>query len=136
MKRELLQIVEVIGLGAAIDFIEEIGIEYIEHHERELFEYLQDEMKKVEGVKVIGDPKERIAILPFIVDGIHPLDLGTFLGMKGVSIRTGHMCAQPALKALGYQHICRASIGIYNSKEEIDRFVKVLKETILFLNPS
>ncbi|MDN3504449.1 MAG: cysteine desulfurase [Rhabdochlamydiaceae bacterium] len=127
-------IVEVIGLGAAIDFLQAVGIDAIEKYEKDLFLYLLNEMKEIKWVKIIGDPDERVSILPFIVEGVHSLDLGTFLGMKGVSIRTGHMCAQPALRALGYEHICRASVGLYNTKKDIDMFIKVLKETVLFLS--
>ena len=118
-------ITEVIGLGAAIDYIESYGLEQIKAHEEALMAYA---IEKLPQIKIIGNPKQRIAIIPFTIDGVHPMDLGALMG--DIAFRTGHMCAQPALKVLGHTSICRISFGIYNTPSDIDLFVSSLHSNL------
>ncbi len=131
------QIAQAIGLGAAVDYLENVagGMERIHNYEHELGEYLMRRMEEVEGVTVLGPELgvDRAAIVAFVCDGVHPSDLSTFLDMEGVAIRAGHHCCQPMHRALGYSHSARASLYFYNTKEEVDSFISILKETLAFL---
>jgi len=120
-------IAEVIGLKSAIEYVNSWGIENIARYEKMLTELLVKKMSSIAGVRILGGNILRTSIVPFIVEGIHPLDLGTFLDLKGVAIRTGHLCAQPALRSWGFDAIARASLAIYNTKEDIDYFVSALQ---------
>jgi cysteine desulfurase/selenocysteine lyase len=124
------QIAEVIALGAAIDYLNEVGIENIQIWEHELLQYATEKMEKIPGLKIIGTAEKKGAIISFIVDGVHSLDLGTMLDLKGVAVRTGHHCAQPAMRRFGIAGTARVSFGLYNSKAEIDQFVVHLNEVI------
>ncbi len=129
-------IAQAIGLGAAIDYLNSIGgIERVHKYEQELGGYLLKRMKEVEGITVLGPELgvDRAAIVAFVCDNVHPSDLSTFLDMEGVAIRAGHHCCQPLHRALGYSHSARASLYFYNTKEEIDSFISILKETLSFL---
>lgn len=128
-------IAEVIGLGAAIAFINTIGHEAISRWEHMLFIRAYENMLKIKGLKILGSAKERGPIISFSIDGVHPLDLGTMLSCKGVAIRTGHMCAQPTLRKYGYTSLCRVSFGVYNTIEDVDRFMDKLQEVLLLLRP-
>lgn len=119
-------IAEVMGLGAAIDFIEEIGRDKIATWEMQLLDYAQEKLKAIDGVTIIGNSKNKGPIISFIVQGVHPLDLGTMLSFRGVAIRTGHMCAQPTLKKFGLTSMNRVSFGLYNTKQEVDDFISAL----------
>lgn len=119
-------IAEVIGLGAAIDYVQAIGMENIRIWEHELLLYATERMLEIPGLHIIGTAKEKGAIISFIIEGIHPLDLGTMLDLRGVAIRTGHHCAQPAMRRFGISATARASFGLYNSKQEIDVFIEAL----------
>lgn len=123
-------IAEVMGLSTAIDYVEEIGLEEISCHELSLLERATEQIKEIERIKIIGDAKEKGGILSFTVEGIHPLDIGTMLDLKGVAVRTGHHCAQPAMKRFGVQATTRASFGLYNTHEEVDQFMEALKKVI------
>jgi len=127
-------IAQAVGLGAAIKYLEGIGMDKVEKYEHELAEYLHKRMSEVEGVSTLGPPVgvERAAICAFTVDGIHPSDLSTFLDMEGVAVRAGHHCCQPLHQTLGISHSARASLYIYNTKEDIDQFIEKLKSTIGF----
>jgi cysteine desulfurase/selenocysteine lyase len=116
-------IAEVIGLGAAMDYL-------VEHKEEGLIE----EFKKVllkEGASIIGNPKNRVSILSFTIEGVHPLDLATLLSHHGVAIRSGHMCVQPALALLELSSVCRVSTGIYTERRDVELFEKALHLAIL-----
>jgi len=126
-------IAEVIGLGAALEFIEKMGLSAIEAYEQRLTDYAFNKLLAIEGVKILGTPRKRSSIISFLVEGIHPLDLGTFLDLKGVAIRTGHHCAQLAMRKFQTEASCRISFGIYNTLEEVDLFIQVLKDTISHL---
>ncbi|HWK24633.1 MAG TPA: cysteine desulfurase [Ureibacillus sp.] len=118
-----------IGLGAAIDFLTEIGMDKIAEHEHSLVEYALSEMEKVEGVSIYGprDPQKRCGLITFNIDGVHPHDLATVLDMNGIAVRAGHHCAQPLMKWLQCTATARASFYMYNTKEDIDRLVEGLR---------
>jgi cysteine desulfurase/selenocysteine lyase len=117
-----------IGLGAAIDFLEEVGRENIEKHEHELAQYAMERMSEIEGIKLFG-PKERAGLVTFNIDDVHPHDVATVLDAEGIAVRAGHHCAQPLMKWLEVTATARASFYLYNTKEEIDTFVKGLNTT-------
>jgi cysteine desulfurase/selenocysteine lyase len=123
-------IAEVIGLGAAIDYIQKIGLEKIHACEQELLNHATNKLKAVKGLRIIGTAAEKGAIVSFVVEGVHPLDIGTMLDLRGVAIRTGHQCAQPTMQRLGVSATCRASFGFYNSLEEVDTFVVALQDVL------
>ncbi|MFC4737078.1 cysteine desulfurase [Bacillus daqingensis] len=114
-----------IGLAAAIDFLEEIGLDHIEAHEKKLARYALDQLKDVDGVTVYG-PEERAGIVTFNADDVHPHDLATVLDSEGVAVRAGHHCAQPLMKWLDVTATARASFYLYNTEEDVDRFVASL----------
>ena len=128
-------IAQAIGLGAAIEYINKIGMDRIYNYEKELAHYLTKRMSEVKGVTVLGPPVgiNRAAIVAFVCDNVHPSDLSTFLDMEGVAIRAGHHCCQPLHRALGYSHSARASLYFYNTKEEVDCFIDILKDTLTLL---
>ncbi|ALA69922.1 cysteine desulfurase [Geobacillus stearothermophilus 10] len=116
-----------IGLGAAIDFLEQVGLDAIAAHEHELAQYALSRMADIEGVTVYG-PKERAGLVTFNIDGVHPHDVATVLDAEGIAIRAGHHCAQPLMKWLGVTATARASFYLYNTKEEIDAFIAALQK--------
>lgn len=125
-----------IGLGAAIDFLNEIGLENIAKHEHELVEYAIAEMEKVGGISIYGplDAQKRCGLITFNLDGVHPHDLATILDMNGIAIRAGHHCAQPLMKWLQCTATARASFYMYNSKEDVDAFVAGLRMAKEYFN--
>ncbi len=123
-------IAEVIGLGSAIDYLNSIGMEKICQWEHELLEYATEKLAALPKLRIIGTAKEKGAIISFILDGIHHLDAGTLLDLKGIAIRTGHHCAQPAMRRFGVSGTARISFGLYNTKEEVDNFVGHLQNII------
>mmetsp|Transcript_263 Transcript_263/g.288 ORF Transcript_263/g.288 Transcript_263/m.288 type:complete len:509 (-) Transcript_263:79-1605(-) len=128
-------IAEVVGLASAIRYLEtNVGMDKIEAYEHELAAYLHKRLSEVEEVTVLGPPVgvKRAALCAFHVDGVHPSDLSTFLDIEGVAIRAGHHCCQPLHQAYGISHSARASLYIYNTKEDVDCFIKHLENTIQF----
>ena len=121
----------VIGLGAAIVFIEKIGREAIKKNTDNLLEYATKELLKLEGLEIIGQAKEKSAIISFILRGCHPHDVATILGKQGVCIRAGHHCTQPIMDFYDISGTVRASFSIYNTYEDIDRLVEGLKKVVL-----
>lgn len=119
-------IAEVMGLGAAIDYIQSIGLEAIQEWEHELLVYATAKLEQIEGLRIIGQAKQKGALISFVIDGIHSLDLGSLLDLKGIAIRTGHLCAQPVMRFFNLQTTARASFAFYNTKEEIDYFAESL----------
>lgn len=126
-------IAEVIGLGCAIDYLESIGMEYVHKWEQELLHYATDSMKAIPGVRIIGNADNKSAVISFVVDGIHYLDIGTLLDLHGIAIRTGALCAQPTMEYFGIKGVARMSLAFYNTKSEIDRFAISLREAISLL---
>ena len=123
-----------IALGEAIDFINDIGVENIEAHEAALLEYATSKMSQIEGLKIYGTSKNKASVVSFLVEGVHPFDLGVLLDKQGIAIRTGHHCCQPLMSHFEIEGTCRASFAVYNTKEEIDVFVKALKRALLMLS--
>ncbi|MED3662369.1 cysteine desulfurase [Ureibacillus sp. FSL K6-8385] len=125
-----------IGLGAAIDYLTNIGMERIRQHEHDLVAYALSEMEKIEGIHIYGpkDPDKRCGLITFNLDGVHPHDLATVLDMRGIAIRAGHHCAQPLMKWLNVSATARASFYLYNNKEDIDALVEGLRAAKEYFN--
>jgi cysteine desulfurase/selenocysteine lyase len=123
-------IAEVIGLGAAIDFIESLGRQAIASYEQKLLDYATIKLREIPEVRILGEADEKGSIISFIVDGCHPLDLGTLLDLEGVALRTGHLCTQPAMQRFRIKEALRVSFAPYNTILEIDSFISALKHGI------
>ncbi|MFN3872729.1 MAG: SufS family cysteine desulfurase [Ignavibacterium sp.] len=119
-----------IGLGAAIDYVEKIGIENIAKHENDLLEYATEKISELKGLRIIGTSKNKISVLSFVLENVHPHDVGTFLDFEGVAIRTGHHCTQPIMDRYGIPATSRASFGMYNTFDEVDVLVNGLKKIL------
>ncbi len=128
-------IAEVIGLGAAIEYIQRLGLDKIEAFESKLLQEALSRLKAIPEIRLIGEPKNKGPLITFIVKGLHALDVGTLLNVKGVAVRTGTLCAQPILEHFGVSSAVRISFGVYNTLEDIHHFIHALKETILLLKP-
>jgi cysteine desulfurase / selenocysteine lyase len=113
-----------IGLGAAIDYVDRLGIDNIAAHEHDLLTYATESLLAIEGVHIIGTAAEKAAVISFVIDGIHPHDIGTILDREGIAVRTGHHCAQPVMQRFHIPATARASFALYNTREEIDALVK------------
>lgn len=124
----------VIGLGAAVDFINEIGYAEISAHTKAITGYALEQLKAIEGIQVIGDVDDRAPVISFVMEGVHAHDLSTFLNEKGICIRAGHHCAQPLMHRLNLMATARISFAIYNTKADIDALIIALKETQAFLS--
>ena len=123
-------IADAIGLGVAIDYVEQMGIEKIAMYENSLLEYATAQLQKLDGLKIIGTAKNKCAVISFIFDTIHPHDVGTFLDFEGIAIRTGHHCTQPLMHRFGIPATSRASFAMYNTKDEIDILINGVKKVI------
>ena len=119
-----------IGLGAAIDYVGTIGMDEISVYESELLQYGTDRLSGIEGLKIIGTADKKGSVISFIMEGVHPHDIGTILDAEGIAIRTGHHCAQPLMDRFGVPATARASLAFYNTKEEIDVLVKGIDRVI------
>ena len=115
------------GLAKAIDYIESIGIDRIAAHERSLTQYCMEQLRTIPGMRLIGEAKEKDAVVSFLVGNIHHLDMGTLLDRLGIAVRTGHHCAQPLMERMGVLGTVRASFAIYNTCEEVDALVAGVK---------
>lgn len=113
-----------IGLGAAVDYVESVGMERIAAYEKELLDYGTGRLSRIEGLKLIGTAKEKGGILSFTLGDIHPHDIGTILDSQGIAIRTGHHCAQPVMQRFAIPATARASLAFYNTRDEIDTLVE------------
>jgi cysteine desulfurase/selenocysteine lyase len=122
-------IASIIGFGAAIDYLEAIGMDEIAAYEHELLVYATERLATVPGLRIIGQAKEKAAVISFVLDDAHPHDIGTCLDGEGVAVRAGHHCAQPLMKRMGVPATARASFAFYNTREDIDRLVKALIKT-------
>jgi cysteine desulfurase/selenocysteine lyase len=121
-----MQTAEVVAFAEAINFIKKLGIKNITAHENEILEYGYEKLKKNNSVNIIGSPKNRGSVLCFTIKGIHPHDIATILDDDGVAIRAGHHCCQILHDKLGIAATARASIGVYNTKEDIDILCKAI----------
>ncbi|MCG6960129.1 cysteine desulfurase [bacterium BMS3Abin03] len=119
-----------IGLGEAIDYVSRIGIGNISLHEKELLDYATEAVQSVPGLKIIGTASEKVSVLSFVLDDVHPHDIGTFLDFEGIAIRTGHHCTQPVMDRFKIPATSRASFAMYNTTEEIDVLVNGLNKII------
>ena len=115
-----------IGLGCAIGYLNGVGIERVEQHEHELLEYATQAVGEIPGLRIIGTAAEKASALSFIMEGIHPHDIGTILDQQGIAIRTGHHCAQPVMQRFGIPATARASFALYNTREEVDALISGL----------
>jgi cysteine desulfurase/selenocysteine lyase len=119
-----------IGLGAAIDYLEETGIGAVAAHEKDLLEYATEAVREIPGLRIIGTAREKAGILSFVIDGVHPHDVGTVLDQEGVAIRAGHHCTQPLMERFGLPATARASLGLYNTREDIDALVAGIRKVV------
>ena len=126
-------IAQVIGLGRAIEFISDIGLENIQLHEDKLLEYSIEELSKINGIELYGNPSNRGAVIPFNIEGVHSHDLAKFLDTDEICIRAGHHCAQPIMNVLGISASARASFYLYNNAKDIDKLVGSIKKTAKIL---
>ena len=126
-------IVQVIGLGSSIDFINSIGLKEIYNYEKDLYNYALDKFLQFNDIDIYGNIKNKGAIISFNINGIHANDLAIILDQKNIAIRTGHHCAQPLMKYLDINSSARFSIGIYNCKNDVDFFIDSIKEAKKFL---
>lgn len=120
----------VIGLGAAVDYLNKLGIENIREYEDDLLGYATEQIKTVPGLKIIGEAKNKASVISFTIEGLHPHDIATIGNKYGLALRTGHHCTQPLLKRLKVPATARASFSIYNNKEDVDHLVKNLKKMV------
>ena len=114
----------VIGLGAAIDFVNQLGLERVAAHESDLLAYATASVAAIPGVRLLGTAKEKAGVLSFVMEGIHPHDVGTILDQEGIAVRTGHHCAQPVMERFGVPATTRASFAVYNTREDVDALVR------------
>ncbi len=119
-----------IGLGTAIDYISNLGMDNIYNYERELLEYGTQRLSAIEGLQIIGTAREKAGVLSFVMEGIHPHDIGTILDTEGIAVRTGHHCAQPVMDRYEIPATARASLALYNTREEIDALVRGIDRTL------
>jgi cysteine desulfurase/selenocysteine lyase len=120
----------VIGMGAAIDYLTEIGMDSIDNYEHGLLEYGTECLSGIDGVKIVGNAPGKASVLSFVMDCAHPHDIGTILDTEGVAIRTGHHCAQPLMNRYGVPATARASLSFYNTRDEVDLLVKAIDRVI------
>lgn len=118
----------VIGLGAAVDYVKSIGFDAIGEYKKDLLDYGTQVLQAVPGLRLIGTAKEKTSVLSFVLEGIHPHDIGTIVSDEGVAIRTGHHCTQPVMKHFKVPATSRASLTFYNTKEELDALVKAIEK--------
>ncbi len=117
-----------IGLGAAIDYLSEVPLDLVAARERELLAYATEAVSAINGVRIIGTAREKAAVLSFVLDGVHAHDVGTILDQDGIAIRTGHHCAMPVMERFGVPATARASLALYNTREEVDALVGAIEK--------
>ena len=126
-------IADTVAFKAALDFTRQIGKEKIRKHENELLQYATGQLEQIEGLKIIGKAKNKISVISFVIDNVHPQDLGILLDNRGIAVRTGHHCAQPLMDCYRIPGTTRASFAMYNTKEEIDSLITGLHKAIKML---
>lgn len=127
-------IADTIAMKTALDFVKKIGKKSAAAYELELLEYATEKLQAIPNLKIIGRAKKKVSLVSFVIDGIHPQDIGILLDNQGVAVRTGHHCTQPLMKRFGIPGTVRASFAMYNTFEEIDHFVNALKKAIKMLS--
>ena len=119
-----------IAIGAAIDYLNDIGMDNIAEYEHELLDYATKKLSAIEGVKIVGTAKEKASVISFTIENVHPHDIGTILDQQGIAIRAGHHCAQPIMKFFDIPATARASFAIYKTKEEVDKLAEAVSKVI------
>ncbi len=127
-------IADVYAFGFALDYLKSLPKNAVWEQEKELLDYATEQLGQIDGLRIVGQAPEKIAVVSFVIDGVHPQDIGVLLDKFGVAIRTGHHCAQPLMARYELVGTCRASFAFYNTKEEIDLFVKALKRCLMMLS--
>jgi len=122
-----------IGMAAGIDYINKVGLDVIAIYEHELLEYATDKLSRIPGLKIIGMAKEKASVISFVIEGLHPLDIGTILDQQGIAVRTGHHCTQPLMDHFETPGTVRASFAFYNTREEIDKLEAGIMKAIKML---
>ena len=122
-----------LGLETALKYVSEIGIDEIQSHERELIDYCTSEMEQIEGMRIYGTAPGKESVISFLVDGVHPYDLGTLLDHLGIALRTGHHCAQPLMERYGITGTARVSFALYTTRDEVDTFIAGLRRVLPML---
>ncbi|MBT7608110.1 MAG: cysteine desulfurase [Bacteriovoracaceae bacterium] len=122
----------VIALNEALNYVSSIGLDNIKAYEKEILDYATEEIKKIDGVKIIGTAKAKASVLSFTMEGGHPHDIGTLLDKQGIAVRTGHHCTQPLMKRMGITATARASFSFYNTKEEVEKLINGLRKVQTF----
>lgn len=122
-----------IGLGVAVDYMQEVGVDLIHNREEELLAYATEKIIKLEGVRIIGEAEHKAGVLSFVIEGAHPFDVGTLLDQLGVAVRTGHHCTQPLMDIFKIPGTIRASFAFYNTKEEVDKLISGLERALSML---
>ena len=117
-----------VGLGAAIDYLNNAGLDAIAAHEASLLDYAQNRLLTVDGLRIVGTAPEKTSVASFVIEGIHPHDIGTIVDHEGIAIRTGHHCAMPVMDFFGVPATARASLGLYNNRDDIDRLILALRK--------
>ena len=121
------------GLETAIQFLQSLDRKAVEEHESQLLQSAIEQLSEIEGIRFIGEAKQRSGLVSFIIDSIHPYDLGTIIDKMGVAVRTGHHCAEPVMKRFGIPGTVRASFALYNTLEEVKIFVNAVKKAAMML---
>ena len=124
---------DVLGLGRAIDFMQQVGIDTIAAHEADLLRYATARIREIPGVRLFGTAPEKAAVLSFLVGEAHPYDVGTLIDQLGVAVRTGHHCTQPVMDRYGIPGTVRASFAVYNTRDEVDAFIAALEKVLPLL---
>ena len=121
-------IAEAVGLGAAVAYLEGVGLAAVAAHEQEVVGYAVEALREVPDVRLVGTPRERAGVVSFLLGDVHPHDVGTILDREGVAIRAGHHCAQPLMHRLGVAATVRASVGLYSTREDVDALVRAVRK--------
>ena len=116
----------VVGFGAALDYVQSLGMDALAAHEQDLLNYGTEVLSKVPGLRIVGTAGHKIGVLSFVMDAAHPHDIGTIVDSEGVAIRTGHHCAQPVMERFGIAATARASLGMYNNRSDLDALARSL----------
>lgn len=122
-----------VALAKAIEYVQALGLDAIEIYEQELLEYAQSQLEKIEGIRFIGTAQHKCSLISFVIDGVHPYDLGMLLDKMGIAVRTGHHCAQPLMEVYEIPGTVRVSFAFYNTKEEIDSLMKAMQRALMIL---
>ena len=122
-----------VGFGAAIDYMTGVGFDDISAHENDLLQHATKKLKQIDGLRIYGDVADKVAVISFNVDGLHPYDIGTLLDKMGIAVRTGHHCCQPIMDFYQIPGTVRASFAFYNTHEEVERFVTAVEKAVAML---